>query len=279
MWPKLRKEHLALAAPFAVPVSKSGEARGVVFFDAGNVILDLDWDDHYAAMRSYLPPHVSFEHFYNEYVRRGLGRAWSVGEIGASQYAASLRQLLSDLGASDIDALSPVQLKQISSLVVGPFRPRVLRTIARLRAAGFIVGLLSNSNVWHEADMERQTPLASHFDVIVFSQDVGCEKPEPAIYAVAEKHAARFVKDRYNQDLSGSQIFFMDDLPENILAARRAGWNAALVTLVNDFVLARAKNNTIDDEEFSALAQKKEHLVFGELAAQRVEALVKELLQ
>lgn len=59
--------------------------------------------------------------------------------------------------------------------------PGVLRGLARLRAAGVRLGLVSNAS-WEEIDHWERSPLAPHFEVAAFSCAVGIAKPDAGIY-------------------------------------------------------------------------------------------------
>lgn len=283
MWPKIKVSHLNLAAPFsntrAVQLSENSGFKGFVFFDAGSVILDLDWDKYFAAIGTYLIKPLVPDNFCAAFAKTGVMRKWSVGELGAYQYYQSVKSFLSSQGTKhSLQELTPQRLKEISSYVVGPMRPEVLALVSELKKNGFATGLLSNANVWHESDMERQTPLQSHFDVVIFSQDVGCEKPEPKIYETATLAAQSFCLEKKNRHLEAKDIYFVDDLPPNVIEAKRHGWNAALVLTITESLLERAKTGQVTDADLQVLSSKRENLIFGEQAARRVRDIFKELI-
>ena len=56
-----------------------------------------------------------------------------------------------------------------------------INAIKYLRAAGLRLGLISNADVMEVAAWE-QSPLVGLFDVEIFSCEVGCVKPDPAIF-------------------------------------------------------------------------------------------------
>ena len=91
--------------------------------------------------------------------------------------------------------------------------------LARLRAAGIRLGVVSNSD-GRVAQALESAGLGGHFDVIVDSRIAGVEKPDPRIFHAAlerlgvEPAAALYVGDVYEVDVVG---------------ARRAGLDAALV--------------------------------------------------
>ncbi len=59
-----------------------------------------------------------------------------------------------------------------------------LGTLAKLRADGWRIGLVSN--ITTETQLQwRDSPLAPYFDTTAFSSELGAAKPEPAIYLAA----------------------------------------------------------------------------------------------
>ena len=57
----------------------------------------------------------------------------------------------------------------------------VLNSLQRLKASGFKLALISNASS-SEVQAWNRSPLASFFDIAVFSCETGCCKPEPDIY-------------------------------------------------------------------------------------------------
>ena len=92
--------------------------------------------------------------------------------------------------------------------------------VERLAAAGVPLFCLTNfgDEFWQ---MFRPTqPIFDHFEDIIVSGTEKVVKPEPRIYEITEKRSGR----------SGAQLFFTDDNPANIAAARARGWDAHLFT-------------------------------------------------
>ena len=58
------------------------------------------------------------------------------------------------------------------------------------------------------------------FDVIIDSSEVGARKPEPRIYEIT----------REKLGVAHDEIFFLDDIGQNLKAARALGWNTVLFT-------------------------------------------------
>lgn len=90
----------------------------------------------------------------------------------------------------------------------------------RLHAAG--VPLFCLTNFGHELfEQFRPTqPIFDLFEDIIVSGTEGIAKPEPRIYEIVEARSGR----------DGAALFFTDDNPANIDAARARGWDAHLFT-------------------------------------------------
>ncbi|MCY3759243.1 MAG: HAD family phosphatase [Acidobacteria bacterium] len=73
--------------------------------------------------------------------------------------------------------------------------------------------MLSNVNEVHFEFIWKNYPLIRHIEDRLLSYELGCLKPEPAIYRIAIDRAG----------VLPQEIFFADDRPENVEAAREAG--------------------------------------------------------
>jgi putative hydrolase of the HAD superfamily len=88
--------------------------------------------------------------------------------------------------------------------------PKVPRLLARLREAGYRLGVISNSDGRVKGFLEA-VGLAPFFEVIVDSFHVKLEKPDPRIYGVAldtlgvPPHRAAHVGDYYHIDVAGAE--------------------------------------------------------------------------
>ena len=103
----------------------------------------------------------------------------------------------------------------------------VLAIAERLRHAGHQTGILSNIIRPH-ADMLRDRGIYQSFNPIILSCDVGTRKPEQKIFQIAAEEA----------QTTFGQILFIDDLQENVAAARALGIDSIQYTtsdkLTND---------------------------------------------
>lgn len=85
-----------------------------------------------------------------------------------------------------------------------------------LRANGYRVLLLSNTNDLHFSFIRQHYPILDHFDHHVLSFRVGAMKPSPAIYAEAIRHAG----------CAPEECFFTDDVAMYVEGAKAAGIDA-----------------------------------------------------
>lgn len=102
--------------------------------------------------------------------------------------------------------------------------PPIDGTVAILRALkknGVKIGALSNFGVESFDYACRVYPFLTEFDVPVISGREETIKPEARIYEILEERTG----------LLGQDIFFMDDNPKNVAAARARFWQAEVFTV------------------------------------------------
>src|SRR5262245_57084667 len=134
-----------------------------------------------------------------------------------------LRYVLLHLGITgEEDVLDVARWRRGYNVPVGLWNeavPEAAAALARAKAAGLIVGVISNSNCTVRSILET-TGLARDVDFVVDSGIVGVERPDPRIFHLALEHArvppaaACYVGDLYSVDVIG---------------ARRAGLDAVLL--------------------------------------------------
>ena len=78
--------------------------------------------------------------------------------------------------------------------------------------------VLSNTNALHMNDYLKTKKILGHFDQLFLSYEMGCSKPDVAIYK----------KITQELQVKPEQILFFDDKAENIEGARKAGWQAEI---------------------------------------------------
>ena len=181
--------------------------RRTVVFDLGGVV--VRWSDEWLFAR------VARElRRPRERVRRAMLRAVAPlesGRIGRREFwdrvARALRCRIPDA---------------VRRLWVGVFRSRVrrrpdlLRWMQELRSAGFGVACFSNTDRSHVGVLRARGWLAP-FSPAVLSYRLGALKPTRRAFDLARRALHR----------PAAALFFLDDRPENVAGARRAGWGAA----------------------------------------------------
>ncbi|KAK4201438.1 putative hydrolase [Triangularia verruculosa] len=125
--------------------------------------------------------------------------------------------------------------------------PWMFPALKALKASGkFIIAALSNTVIFppgHDLYQENylDDPLRSLFDVFVSSAHVGLRKPDPKIYQYALKKVDEFAKANANtargqaggwsSGVKVNEITFLDDIGENLKAAKQAGFQTIKVPL------------------------------------------------
>jgi FMN phosphatase YigB (HAD superfamily) len=182
-----------------------------VYFDLGNVIATFDRDRAFRQMAAVCG------------ADSGLVRAAVMGglqadlERGTLDWPAFHREFGRLTGTeSDPRALAAAAADMFELNV------EILPVVAKLQRAGVPIGILSNTCEihWRTIVARGWGILPGGFSQIVLSHEVRAVKPEAAIFELATEQAG----------VPAEAIFFCDDLPEHIAAARAAGWDAELFT-------------------------------------------------
>jgi 2-haloacid dehalogenase len=101
----------------------------------------------------------------------------------------------------------------------GPI-PGTHALVERLSAAGVPLYALTNFGIEFWAQFRPTAPIFDRFADIVVSGVEKCAKPDAEIYALAERRFGH----------APHALFFTDDNPANVAAARARGWYAHLFT-------------------------------------------------
>jgi putative hydrolase of the HAD superfamily len=146
----------------------------------------------------------------------------------ASDFAGlrDLRRRCAAVIQGELHTALPLADVQEALLAAVRFRayPEVPRTLARLRAAGSRLAIVSNWDISLHDVLER-TALRSLVDAVVISAEEGVAKPDPAIFRAA---LARLGAD------GGAGLHVGDSLEADVAGARAAGLDAVLVVRDGD---------------------------------------------
>ncbi len=178
-----------------------------VIFDLGRVIVPFDFQRGYQAMASRFG--IAAEDIPLKLRPTGIVQQYESGSLETPAFVDRMGALL---GIST----SPEEFAGLWSVI---FEPRTLIPDSlpeSLRANGYRVLLLSNTNDLHFRFIQDNYPILRHFDDLVLSYQVGATKPAPAIYAAAIEKAG----------CDPGECFFTDDIEEYVEGAKKAGIDA-----------------------------------------------------
>lgn len=200
--------------------------KPILVFDFGGVIAEADYE-------------VLYLH---------LERALNLSRPQVMQIVSQLRdsrlkgvseeQFWKDYAASSNTSLPEnwmETLETVKQSAVWPI-PRMIELVKKLKSLGYRVAMLSNVQK-HQAKIVRDTGLYLYFDPLVFSCEIGVEKPNIEAYQILLQrlHA------------KPCQCIMIDDSPENIEAAKRLGMGTILFQSVDGF-FAELKRKNIPEE-------------------------------
>jgi glucose-1-phosphatase len=206
-----------LLQPFSIHSMLRPDQYPNIIFDLGGVILNIDYQRTIEAFHAL--GISDFATTYTQLHQSELFDAFERGEVSEDVFRASLRKKLpqhtSDM---DIDAAWNAML-----LNLPVERLWLLGSLHRQRR----LFLLSNTNSIHVRAFETRIAqdhgpagLAPFFEKTYYSCDMGMRKPEERIFlAVTAAHG-----------LEPSQTLFIDDSPQHVEGARRAGLAAYHLT-------------------------------------------------
>lgn len=190
-----------------------------VCFDAGGVIVRIcrSWEEGCRA--AGLPVRDESRRLSSVPVRKGLVERYQKGEICCDDFARGVSEALAG-------AYTPAEIMAIhGAWILGEYEG-IGEVIDRIHAAGVETAMLSNTNHSHWEQMNAPGAFAGFQKIRRrhASHLLGLHKPDVEIY--------RALQERIGVPAAG--ILFFDDLPENVEAARQAGWMAAQVDPMGD---------------------------------------------
>jgi HAD superfamily hydrolase (TIGR01509 family) len=188
-----------------------------VIFDAGNTLLRMNYRiiaEQLAARGRPVSAEQVEEAELRARVRLDPHLAPGSSTESTTTHGRYLRYLLEHLAVTDeaeIEAIA--RWRRGYNLPVGLWNradPEALEAVRRVRAAGLVAGVISNSNGSVRAILE-ETGLAAHLDFIIDSTVVGIAKPDPRVFHLGLQEAgaapaeAVYVGDSYFVDVLGAR--------------------------------------------------------------------------
>lgn len=181
----------------------------VLLCDLGNVLLGVSFEPVLRACKELNGAPLALEDARE--LEDDAYRAFEAGVLGESEYARHLRARLGWQGGDD-------ELVNAWGSALGAVDLDVLQLLGELRAEGWTVIGATNVTPWLESELWRRyaDPL-SVFHRVVTSMAVHVRKPDPRFFTEALRGVGQ----------PGLRLF-IDDRPENVSGARRAGLDAHL---------------------------------------------------
>jgi len=189
------------------------QSKKTLIFDFGNILINLDFPKCYKAFRDVLD--ADFSNGLPDKTKQMMFR-YEKGEINTESFLWHLQQYKPE---AEIRQVIGAWNSLLAELPQNRFD-----MIAQLRDT-YNVAMLSNINELHEQvihrRVEKEMGIADfhqqYFDRVFYSHLIGYRKPDPECYAYVQQELG--IED-------GQSILFIDDMEQNIVAAKAAGWNA-----------------------------------------------------
>jgi glucose-1-phosphatase len=183
-----------------------------IYFDLGNVLV---YFDHWIACRQMAEvAGLAAQQVWEVAIASDLQHRYESGQVDDRGFYEAFCQATGT--RPDYERLL------IAGSDIFRLNQSLIPVVAQIDGAGHRLGILSNTSpahwAWVTAGRFGIVNLA--FDLAVLSYEIGACKPEPKIFAAAAELAG----------VRPEEIFFVDDMPENVAGARQAGFDAVLYT-------------------------------------------------
>ncbi|KAF9297047.1 hypothetical protein BGZ74_010040 [Mortierella antarctica] len=195
-----------------------------LIFDLGNVILRLDQQ---ATARGFKDLGATSFPNLAQHGNHATIVDYETGKISAKEFRKTVR---ANIGLPA--TVSDEQFDQAWNAMLLDFPKGRLELMRTLKEDfGYKVYLLSNTNAIHIEYVDKiclkdykEDSLHPFFDKVYYSHDIGYRKPSAEAFEVILK----------DQGLEAGETLFLDDMPENVAAAKACGLQAAQVDAETD---------------------------------------------
>ena len=190
-----------------------------IYFDLGMVLLKFSVQRMLQQMgvASGLEPARVKEILFGS----NLHEKYELGQLSTAEYYEAFCQAAG--------TRPPCELLTHAGSDIFELNTSIVPVVAQLRAAGYRLGVLSNTCEAHWQFCHRHFCILHEvFHVHALSYELKAAKPNAAIFQLAAELAA----------VAPERIFFTDDLAGHIAGARAAGFNAVQYTGTPDLVTA-----------------------------------------
>jgi HAD superfamily hydrolase (TIGR01509 family) len=183
-----------------------------IYFDLGNVLLNFSDERCFRQMGAVCG--AAAEEIADLFVRRDLKTLVETGQMTNEEfYALFCRETGTSADAAELE---------LASSDIFDVNQTIIPVVAQLEAAGYRLGILSNTCEPHWRFITAQPyGIVPHaFEVLALSYELGAMKPDVKIFQAAADLAGVAPQD----------IFFTDDIPGHVEGARQAGFDAVQYT-------------------------------------------------
>ena len=184
---------------------------GFIYFDLGNVLLNFDRQRQVRQMAEVAG--IDVERVQQVLFESDVFTRYELGHIDSRQFYETFCKKTGT--RPDFETL------ELAGSDIFDCNATVLPLLVQLEAAGFRLGILSNTNHSHWTYCKKNFgTIPEAFEVSVLSYEVHALKPDSHIFHVAADRAR----------VPPQEIFFVDDQEENVQGARQFGLDAVQYT-------------------------------------------------
>jgi FMN phosphatase YigB (HAD superfamily) len=189
-----------------------------LYFDLGNVL--LYFSHQRAAAQLAALAGVPAEDVFEGLFRSDVNYRCDAGQLSGTEFASHFRERY------PCEVPDAIIHQAASDIFV--VNARMKAVVAQLRAAGYRLGILSNTCDMHTEFFSSgcYSHIPTDFEVVVLSYKLRMMKPDASIYLKAAEMAG----------VAPSEVFYTDDIQANVDGARAAGFDAVLFTTAADYV-------------------------------------------
>jgi putative hydrolase of the HAD superfamily len=210
-------------------------------FDAGNTLVFLDYARMAQGVGAALDLPLSGEGLASHAAEATEAMEQSSGND--KERAAAYLETLFQLGG-----VPPARMGEVRECLARMHREhhlwcsvadRTHESLERLRSAGFRLGVVSNSDGRVEQALQA-AGLIDYFDVVIDSERLGIEKPDPAIFRAAldalsvRADEAIYIGDLYEVDVVGAQAAGIEAVL--LTAGPRSAWPCRTASSISELV-------------------------------------------